>query len=129
MNSLDFSILLCLDFKILLCLDLKILLCLDFSILLCLDFKILLCLDLKILLYLDFSILLCYMYAYKNLTATSIQVSSESPKSRKTIVSSLEYLPHSNFQKRIVSAETIRGNTVCTVMVRFFMDQTLHLCK
>ena len=30
----------------------------------------------------------------------------------KTIVSSLEYLPHSNFQKRIVSAETICGNTV-----------------
>ena len=27
-------------------------------------------------------------------------------------VSSLEYLPHSNFQKRIVSAETIHGNTV-----------------
>ena len=31
---------------------------------------------------------------------------------KKRIVSSLEYLPHSNFQKRIVSAETIRGNTV-----------------
>ena len=28
------------------------------------------------------------------------------------LVSSLEYFPHSNFQKRIVSAENIRGNTV-----------------
>ena len=28
------------------------------------------------------------------------------------IVSSFEYFPHSSFQKRIVSAETIRGNTV-----------------
>ena len=32
--------------------------------------------------------------------------------SKVWIVSSREYLPHSNFQKRIVSAETIRGNTV-----------------
>ena len=33
--------------------------------------------------------------------------------SKSTIAtSSLEYLPHSNFQKRIVSTETIRGNTV-----------------
>ena len=32
----------------------------------------------------------------------------------KTIVSSLEQFPHSSFQKRIVSAETIRGNTVST---------------
>jgi hypothetical protein len=30
----------------------------------------------------------------------------------KLLVSSLEYLPHSIFQKTIVSAETIRGNTV-----------------
>ena len=33
-------------------------------------------------------------------------------KFKKRILSSLEYLPHSDFQKRIVSAETIRGNTV-----------------
>ena len=33
-------------------------------------------------------------------------------KSNKLIISSLEYLPHSNFQKRIVSVETICGNTV-----------------
>ena len=31
------------------------------------------------------------------------------------IVSSLEYFPHFNFQKRIVSAETIRGNTVIEI--------------
>ena len=29
---------------------------------------------------------------------------------------SLEYLPQCNFQKRISSAETIRGNTVCACM-------------
>ena len=34
--------------------------------------------------------------------------------SKKTIVSCLEYLPHFSFQKRIVFAETIRVNTVCT---------------
>ena len=33
-------------------------------------------------------------------------------KVRKIIVSSLEYLPLSNFQKRIVAAATIWGNTV-----------------
>ena len=36
----------------------------------------------------------------------------------KLIVSSLEYLPHSNFQKRIVSAETIRGNTATTRYIK-----------
>ena len=33
------------------------------------------------------------------------------------LVSSLEYFPHSNFQKRIVSAETIRGNTVAFLQI------------
>ena len=33
-------------------------------------------------------------------------------KFKKRIVSSFKYLPHSNFQQRIVFAETIRGNTV-----------------
>ena len=40
------------------------------------------------------------------------EIVSAAKTSYYLIVSSLEYLPHFNFQKRIVSAETIRGNTV-----------------
>ena len=47
----------------------------------------------------------------KYVGATIIQITNAYKKS-KLIVSSLEYLSHSNFQKRIVSAETIHGNTV-----------------
>ena len=36
-------------------------------------------------------------------------------KATHLIISSLEYFPHFNFQKRIVSAETIRGNTVIEI--------------
>ena len=41
------------------------------------------------------------------------------------IVSSLEYFPHSNFQKRIVSAETIRGNTVFGLFNWIFVEETI----
>jgi hypothetical protein len=44
--------------------------------------------------------------------ATTIQI-MKAYKVEKLIVSSLELFPHFNFKKRIVSAETIRGNTVC----------------
>ena len=43
--------------------------------------------------------------------ATTIQI-MKAYKFEKLIVSSLELFPHFNFQKIIVSAETIRGNTV-----------------
>ena len=44
--------------------------------------------------------------AKSKIGATSIQIIN-AYKKQKIIVSSLEYLPHYNFQKRIVAAETI----------------------
>ena len=45
----------------------------------------------------------------------------------RNIISSLGYLPHSNFQKRIFYAETIRGNTVAQVKPQTMRHKLMDL--